>query len=368
MIHKGELLVFITSFISPHTLPLGVELTKFYNKVVFINMLKLTDERKRMGYDMKDSRVEVYNIDENYPLCKTMINHADILIMAGTMFDLVKQRIKDNKPIYIMHERIFKKGFIKWFDIRTYKIAMFCHQMRDKNVYLLAIGRNAAKDFYRLGFEKGKIYNFGYFPELESYSENLTQKQSEKIRVLWVGRMVDFKRPIMALKVFRRMPQEFVLEMIGDGKLFEKAKKYSNKHNIPVEFKGNLSNDLVKKQMIQADVFLSTSNKGEGWGAVINEAMNCKCAVVCSKDIGCAGVLASNENAVLFNTNSICDCRKALKIAAKQKEDLAEKSYSYIQNEFNPSIAAERLYTLVIMADKDNGFKRGICSRVFETE
>ena len=36
----------------------------------------------------------------------------------------------------------------------------------------------------------------------------------------------------------------------------------------------------VRKEMERADIFLFTSDYKEGWGAVLNEAMNARCAIV----------------------------------------------------------------------------------------
>ena len=38
--------------------------------------------------------------------------------------------------------------------------------------------------------------------------------------------------------------------------------------------------------MEKSEIFLFTSDKGEGWGAVLNESMNSACAVVASHAIG----------------------------------------------------------------------------------
>ena len=102
--------VFITSFVSPHTLPLGLELTKYYDKVVFINTMALTEERRRMGYDISDDRVEILNLDEKYDECLKLIDEAKDVILAGDRFDLVSSRINSDKQVFIAHERVFKKG------------------------------------------------------------------------------------------------------------------------------------------------------------------------------------------------------------------------------------------------------------------
>jgi glycosyltransferase involved in cell wall biosynthesis len=46
--------------------------------------------------------------------------------------------------------------------------------------------------------------------------------------------------------------------------------------------------------MKASDVFLFTSNYLEGWGAVVNEAMGCGCAVVASREAGAVPFLIKN--------------------------------------------------------------------------
>ena len=161
------MIVFIVSFISPHTLPLGKELAK-YQDVVFINTIALTEERRKLGYDIKDDNVKIYNLYSEPEVCMNLTDTAECVVFAMTFgFGILKSRLKENKLTFLMSERIFKKGIIKWFDKRTYELMLFCKCVKEKNVYLLSIGENAAMDFRILGFNKDKIFRFGYFPELE---------------------------------------------------------------------------------------------------------------------------------------------------------------------------------------------------------
>lgn len=360
------MLVFITSFVSPHTLPLGLELTKYYERVVFINTMALTEERKRMGYDISDERVEILTFGECREKCQKFINEARDVIMAGTWFDLVSERINAGKQVFIAHERIFKKGAIKWLDPRTWRMCKDFRSVRDKNVYLLSIGDFAARDFKKLGFNPSKIYRFGYFPAIGEPSDDLIRKDSEDgCRVLWVGRMVDFKRPVMAAKAFSSLPEEYSLTMIGDGAFLPKVEKYLTNKKIKVELLGNVPNDKVKELMLRSDILLSTSDKGEGWGAVVNEGMSCGCAVVCSDSIGCAGTLANRENAELFRTSSKKDLVRAIISAAERRKALAEASLKTIRDEYNPTVAAERFARLAVSDDKCGASDGGVCSKVF---
>ena len=132
------MLVFISSFVSPHTLPLGVELSKYYEKVIFINTMDLTMERAQMGYDVSDPHVDIRHFFEAPQGCRLLIDRAKDVILAGANFDLVANRIQYGKWVFITHERLFKKGMVKLLDPRTWKVAKFCLSVRSKAVYMLA--------------------------------------------------------------------------------------------------------------------------------------------------------------------------------------------------------------------------------------
>lgn len=53
-----------------------------------------------------------------------------------------------------------------------------------------------------------------------------------------------------------------------------------------VTFTGPVQSDKVRGFMERAGIFLFTSDRQEGWGAVLNESMNSGCAVVASHAIG----------------------------------------------------------------------------------
>ena len=361
-----KMLVFITTFVSPHTLPLGLEMTKYYDRVVFINTMELTEERRRMGYALSDERVEIFNLYECEAKCRELIDGARDVILAGTRFDLIDSRLRQGKQVFIAHERIFKKGAVKWLDPRTWRLLRFCRAVRNKKVYLLSIGDFAARDFKNLGFNRNNIFRFGYFPKNEAYLAPKDDKRSsDETKILWVGRMVGFKRPVMALKAFSRLPDGFSLTMVGDGKLMPEVKKYIEKNKLKVELLGNIPNDRVKELMLASDILLSTSDKGEGWGAVVNEGMSCGCAIVCSDSMGCAGTLANRNNTVLFHSHSLKDLVRTIGVAAEKRECFSETSRKTVKDEYNPAVAAERFARLAASDEKNGETDGGVCSKVF---
>ena len=70
-----------------------------------------------------------------------------------------------------------------------------------------------------------------------------------------------------------------------------------------VTFVGALSSEDTLALMRGSDVFLATSNRKEGWGATVNEAMAAGCAVVASNQIGSAPFLIdSGVDGVIFRS------------------------------------------------------------------
>ena len=90
----------------------------------------------------------------------------------------------------------------------------------------------------------------------------------------------------------------FDLKLIGNGELSNKIASMIREKKLEdcVHMLGAMSPDEVRKHMEQANIFLFTSDRNEGWGAVLNEAMNSGCAVVASHAIGSVPYLIKNGN------------------------------------------------------------------------
>lgn len=361
------MVVFVAAYISPHTEPMTRELART-EEVVFIHLMPMPEYRKRMGFSVQPKNIKIYNQYEEPERCQEIIDNAETVIFAfPSRLELLRKRVEENRLTFFCSERIFKKGIIKWLDPRTHAMCRFFRFAKDKNVHLLSIGINTAKDYRMLGFPKERMYRFGYFPDTESFVPRKNRK-GEKCNVLWVGRMIGFKRPLMALKAMKPLMQQCSLKMIGDGRLWEKAKRYARRNRMPVEFLGNIPNRQVVEEMRKADILLTTSHKGEGWGAVVNEGMASGCAIVCSDSIGCIHLLPTERNAAIFKTHSLRSLRDAILFAKENVELLSAASIKTIEEDFSPIIAAQRLAktiaVLQVDQDGDNGYTEGLCSKI----
>lgn len=72
------------------------------------------------------------------------------------------------------------------------------------------------------------------------------------------------------------------IHMVGSGEMEEQLKERVEKYGLEnrVTFYGFQKPDQVRRIMEKCHIHVFTSNHLEGWGAVVNEAMNSGCVVV----------------------------------------------------------------------------------------
>ena len=78
---------------------------------------------------------------------------------------------------------------------------------------------------------------------------------------------------------------------------------------------GSLSPEKVREYMVKSQIFLFTSDYNEGWGAVLNEAMNSACAVIASHAIGSVPFLINNKkNGLIYQNGQMEDLYRKVKV------------------------------------------------------
>jgi glycosyltransferase involved in cell wall biosynthesis len=115
--------------------------------------------------------------------------------------------------------------------------------------------------------------------------------------VLFVGRMIEKKRPLLLLDAFARIRRERACALViaGDGPLRAAAESAVAARAIPdVHFAGFLNQSELPAAYAAADVFTLPSSHHETWGLVVNEAMNFSLPAVVTDRVGCAEDLVHN--------------------------------------------------------------------------
>ena len=157
---------------------------------------------------------------------------------------------------------------------------------------------------------------------------------------------------IKVAKLLKDSGYDFHLDMVGTGEMENTLKSMADSMNLNdyVTFTGPVQSDKVRGFMERAGIFLFTSDRQEGWGAVLNESMNSGCAVVASHAIGSVPFLMKNKaNGLIYPSGKIEKMFEKVKYLLDNTDEqkrMGEAAYKTIVEEWNAEIAATRIIEL----------------------
>ena len=164
---------------------------------------------------------------------------------------------------------------------------------------------------------------------------------------------------------------KFVIDMYGSGEKLESTKALAKQLTVDdvVRFKGNLPNEDILKAMRQHEIFLFTSDKNEGWGAVANESMANGCALVASDAIGSTPYLVKDgSNGFKFKSCDVDSLTEKVMWLLDHHDEclqMRNNAYSIMKNVWSPRVAAENLLNLIdnLEHGRDTAITEGPCSK-----
>lgn len=349
--------VFISNFFNHHQAPFAQAMdTLTEHNFYFIETKPISEERKNMGWG-KESKPDyvIRTYEGKRAQAKMLIDNADVVIWGSCPFRYVKLRLKNKKLTFAYSERIFKKNSRLQIFLRTIKYFFKLHAYQE-NHYLLCASAYAAEDYNSIGLFRNKSYKWGYFPKFYVYDDiNTILQKKQNNTLLWCARFLDLKHPEIAVDIARRLKEDgylFKLNMIGSGVCFSSCEALVHKYGLEscVHFLGTMSPQEVRAYMQTAGIFLFTSDENEGWGAVLNEAMNSACAIVANKKIGSVPFLLKDEENGEIYTEDTSEVYEVVKILLENPERAATcgiNAYQTIVTEWNAETAAKRLLDFV---------------------
>ncbi len=353
-------ITFVSNYINHHQIPFSNALYELTGgNYTFVQTEPMEQERVQMGWQTGD-RPYVKLFYEEPEYCRELLLKSDVVIFGGVNDDsLADERLEAGKMTFRYSERLYRTGQWKAVSPRGLKKKYHDHtRHRNKPVYLLCAGAYVPSDYHIIRAYKNKMYCFGYFPETRHYDidELMAGKAGDVPRLLWVGRFLKLKHPELAIENARYLKEKgiaFHLDMVGAGEMEEEIKASIQRYGLEecVSLHGFVSPEAVRTYMERANIFLFTSNRLEGWGAVVNEAMNSGCAVVAGHMIGSVPyLLRTGENGFVYRDG---DVGMLLETVEKLVRDprLCDKTgraaYETIVSTWNAENAARSLYELI---------------------
>lgn len=360
--------VMVSNYLNHHQIPFCNAMYRLLGgSFVFIQTEPVEEERIRMGWNDTPAEPYLKLFYEEPESCRDLIDEAEVVIFGGTDDEsYIVRRLESGKPVIRYSERLYKTGQWKAVSPRGIKKKYHDHtRYRNARVYLLCAGAYVPSDFHIVRAYPDKMFCWGYFPETRHYEietllagKGFVTENSERLPyLLWAARMIDWKHPEMAVETAEYLQAHglrFRMDMIGGGELRERVEALIKEKGLEscVKLPGYMKPEQVRERMEKADIFLFTSDRQEGWGAVANEAMNSGCALVADHMIGAVPYLVRHgENGLVYKDG----CRRELFATVERLVEnralcrkLGKNAYHTITKCWNAENAAERLVRLFL--------------------
>ena len=380
------LVTFYSNYLTHHQIPICEELYKMDNvQFFFVSTIPMSQDRISGGWKQEGVHpyeIRTYESKDMKQLAEKLATESDVMIIGSAPEEYVWIRMKlgKNKVTLRYCERIYKGGYWRvlsprgiWNRFQTY------FKYHCKDLYMLCASNYTAGDLALLGSYWNRCFKWGYFPETKKYDslESLMDSK-KKMSILWAGRFLELKHPEAAIEIAISLKKQgiiFTLTMVGSGPMSDQILKMVRDNCLEdcVVLTGAVPHQKVREYMENSEVFLFTSDKHEGWGAVLNEAMNSACAVIASKKIGSVGFLIDDGiDGLVYDGNNQTLEYQVMRLINdyEMRRKLGIAAYQKIIGEWSAETAAVRLVKTCerLLNNEKVFFDEGPCSearRVF---
>ena len=396
-------LVFFSVVLNHHQAPVADELYHILGEeYCFVELINLGDTKgANEDYSKRPYLLRAWESSENYNRAMELARTAECCVFAGNdALFFEKVRLKSGLLSFDMGERWLKQGIKSLASLRLWQwLKAYCFgNWKHKHLYKLCCSAFCASDHYKLGTFKGKCYKWGYFTKVISEVSGFFDKRSGRadykfhdsskcnktlnnkpetterpVRLMWCARFINWKHPEMPIRLATKLRDagyDFHLDMYGDGVMRPAMEELSRKLNVAeyVTFHGNIPNLEIHQAMREHDIFLFTSDRQEGWGAVANEAMSEGCLLVGADEIGAVPYLVKHkETGMIFRScdlDSLYEQVKYLLDNPDVRKQIAKAGRESMVKLWSPANAAKSLLQLIedIQAGRETSIVEGPCS------
>lgn len=379
-------ITFITNLIHHHQVNVADEMYSVLGENYhYVAIEELYDWLKKGGYKETERPylIKAYQSEEEKQRAFKLALESDVVIIGSAPNFYIEERLKQNKLTFKYAERWFKDGYYHLLSPRAFMGYYNTHtKWRNHNLYMLCASAYTPNDAATIFAYPGKCLKWGYFtevPELDIRNV-LLAKRASTVKILWVARFLQLKHPERMLQLASLLRSagydNFVINMVGSGEKFEKVKEQIAEQGLGnyVKLLGNFPNEQIHPLMREHHIFCFTSDRNEGWGAVLNEAMSNGCAVVASHAIGSVPFLIKNEeNGLIYDSESAQDLFEKVRFLIdnyEKREELSLAAYNTMRNVWSPKHAATNFLRLAESMLQGNPVEitEGPCSKAHVTK
>lgn len=346
----------------------------------FVSIFDLPEKFRKNGY--------ANYFDREYVVCAftpdgmqeamRLARESDVAIFGGADEAQIFREERMSKGnnaglIFECGERWLKRGYVNLLSPRLLAFQLRYHTRYYKweKYYNLSMSAYGTNDYKFMHSFVGKCYKWAYFTEvgeLDVENMNFTGK-----RIMWCNRFIGWKHPEMAILMAKQLKDDgydFVLDMFGGGVMLDEMKQLCSKLGVDdvVNIHGTAPNDVIREEMLNHDILLTTSDRNEGWGATVNEGMSTGCVVIGADEVGSIPrLITDGHDGLIFkskNLNSLVSKVKQVIGNPDKCKVIAFNAYNTMKSVWSPQNGAERFIHLCdcLLNDKPVDIKDGPCS------
>ena len=273
---------------------------KEHVEVVLVTVVAMEEKRKKMGWKIPEmGRVKLVIAPEQSVINDILKTSDENTYHIFSGFD--SEPLFSHAFSYLTRHRhnlgIMAEPY-SWLGLKgklRYLRSIY-HRLRYGGTFdfILAIGSKGMEVYKKAGYKREKLFEWGYFLE---NTPPVTADEYGPFKVMYAGGLVPNKGVHTLIKAWSTVKNnDCELNIIGDGPESSALKGLVNELALGnVNFSGFQENETVIKLMGQHDLFVLPSVLKEGWGAVINEALQQGTPVVCTDHCG-ASILLGDHN------------------------------------------------------------------------
>lgn len=225
--------------------------------------------------------------------------------------------------------------------------------------FIFAISPKAVKQFKKAGFLEENIFPFGYFvPAPSQQKKDVARHPPNVLRLVFIGALISRKGIQELGKIAEACYKKnlpILFDVYGPGKSTVLSKNLPN-----LNYCGLISFGKSHEVMREYDLLIVPS-KFDGWGVVVNEALQSGLPVLASNKVGAAALIIQSGAGAIFDLNNISALINSLENLAQDKEIIfnwKDKAKKY-SSQLTPRIAAS--YMKKCIGSGIGGKDRPVC-------
>ena len=154
------------------------------------------------------------------------------------------------------------------------------------------------------------MWRWAYFPPVSVVP--VEKPKHDKLELGWCGRMIEWKHVECAIEAIACLAPDTRakchLTLIGRGDQEAVLKRLAVDRGVAefIDFKPAMTPEEIGVWMANLDVYLFPSDRGEGWGVVLAEAMDKCCVVIACEEAGATlNLVKDGENGFVFKKGDV---------------------------------------------------------------